>query len=59
MDIVQVATLQSHLGTPHPFTELDWSSIPAFGKLGLDPNADLKADQELSAAMDAAMGMLQ
>ncbi|MCY1490852.1 HDOD domain protein [compost metagenome] len=59
VDIVQVATLQSHLGTPHPFTELDWSSIPAFGKLGLDPNADLKADQELSAAMDAAMGMLQ
>lgn len=59
VDIVQVATLQSYLGSQHPYTELDWSNIPAFAKLGLDPKANLKEDEDLSAAMEAAMSMLQ
>lgn len=59
VDIVQVATLQSYVGTQHPYTALDWTRIPAFAKLGIDPNADLKGDEDLSAAMEAAMGMLQ
>ncbi|KAF1072814.1 MAG: hypothetical protein GAK45_00088 [Pseudomonas citronellolis] len=59
VDIVQVATLQSYLGSQHPYTELDWATIPAFTKLGLNPAADIKADEDLSAAMEAAMSMLQ
>lgn len=59
VDIVQVATLQSYLGSEHPYTLLDWSKIPAFSKLGLDPNVDMQADENLSAAMEAATGMLQ
>ena len=59
VDIVQVATLQSHIGTSHPYTQLDWNQISAFAKLGLDPNTLLQEDEDLSAAMDAAMGMLQ
>ncbi|GBL54179.1 HD-like signal output (HDOD) domain, no enzymatic activity [Pseudomonas citronellolis] len=59
VDIVQVATLQSYLGSQHPFTELDWSGIPSFAKLGIDPQANLNEDEDLSAAMEAAMGMLQ
>ncbi len=59
IDIVQVATLQSYLGSEHPYTQLDWSKVPAFAKLGLDPNVDMQADEDLSAAMEAAMGMLQ
>jgi len=59
VDIVQVATLQSYLGSQHPYTQLDWRQIPAFGKLGLDPNVDMQEDEDLSAAMDAAMNMLQ
>lgn len=59
VDIVQVATLQSYLGTPHPLTQLDWNQVPAFDKLGLKPDMDLHADEDLSAAMDAAMTMLQ
>ncbi|HEY1026782.1 MAG TPA: HDOD domain-containing protein [Pseudomonas sp.] len=59
VDIVQVATLQSYLGSEHPYTQLDWSRIPAFAKLGLDPNVDMQADEDLSAAMEAAMSMLQ
>lgn len=58
-DIVQVATLQSHLGTEHPYTQLDWSGIRAFTKLGLDPSFLEQDDEDLSAAMNAAMGMLQ
>ena len=58
-DIVQIATLQSYLGSEHPYTQLDWSAIPAFGKLGLDPHGNLQADEDLSAAMEAAMSMLQ
>ena len=59
VDIVQVATLQSYLGSEHPYTQLDWSKVPAFTKLGLDPQVDMQADEDLSAAMEAAMGMLQ
>ncbi|QGZ32199.1 HDOD domain-containing protein [Stutzerimonas stutzeri] len=59
VDIVQVATLQSYIGSSHPFTQLDWNQIPAFAKLGLDPNTLLQEDEDLSAAMDAAMSMLQ
>ncbi|MFP6848706.1 MAG: HDOD domain-containing protein [Pseudomonas sp.] len=59
VDIVQVATLQSYLGSEHPYTKLDWSQIPAFRKLGLDPNQNLNDDEDLSAAMEAAMSMLQ
>lgn len=59
VDIVQVATLQSHLGSEHPYTQLDWSTIPSFAKLGLDPNVDMQADEDLSAAMEAASLMLQ
>jgi HD-like signal output (HDOD) protein len=59
VDIVQVAILQSYLGSQHPYTQLDWSQIPAFSKLGLDPNQNLNDDEDLSAAMEAAMGMLQ
>lgn len=59
VDIVQVATLQSYIGTSHPFTELDWNAIAAFAKVGLDPNTLQEEDEDLSAAMDAAMCMLQ
>ena len=59
VDIVQVATLQSYLGTTHPYTQLDWTGISAFAKLGLDPQTLLSDDEDLSAAMDAAMSRLQ
>lgn len=59
VDIVQVATLQSYLGSEPPYTQLDWSQVPAFAKLGLDPQVDMQADEDLSAAMEAAMSMLQ
>lgn len=59
VDIVQVATLQSYSGTNHPFAQVDWSTVKAFHKLGLDVEEKLEDDEELSLAMEAAMQMLQ
>ncbi|MCX4025505.1 HDOD domain-containing protein [Endozoicomonas sp. SM1973] len=58
VDIVMVANLQSLVGTGHPYTEMDWSSIKAFEKLGLDPNVDMNEAEDLSDEMEAAMALL-
>lgn len=55
VDIVQVALLQSLDGSNHPLTQLDWSQIPAFAKLGIDPGEE---EEDLSAEMEAAMQLL-
>ena len=57
VDIVMVANLQSHLGTEHPYTQMDWSEIPAFDRLGLNPNAEEQEAEDISAEMEAAMAM--
>jgi HD-like signal output (HDOD) protein len=44
-DIVQVATLQNYAGTEHPYTQLDWTNISSFERLGLDPT-NLIAEME-------------
>jgi len=56
-DIVQVAMLQGLAGTQHPFAQLDWSQIPSFGRLGLNPTSD-QEEEDLSAEMEAAMLLL-
>lgn len=58
VDIVTVAYLQSYIGTDHPCTNLDWSLIPAFSKLGLDPSQDQEDEEDLSQNMQAALAML-
>lgn len=35
IDVVQVANLQARLDSDHPLADCDWSSVPAFAKLGL------------------------
>ncbi|MCF7982025.1 MAG: HDOD domain-containing protein [Pseudomonadales bacterium] len=58
VDIVTVANLQSYIGTDHPCTHLDWSLIPAFNRLGLDPSKDQEDDEDLSENFQAALAML-
>lgn len=58
VDVVTVAYLQSYAGTDHPCTNLDWSMIPAFSKLGLDPSQDQEEEEDLSANLQAALAML-
>lgn len=41
-DVVIVANLLSHIGTDHPCTKLDWSTIPAFRRLALTPEESIE-----------------
>jgi len=36
VDVISVANLQSYFGKPHPHAEVEWGTVPAFAKLGLD-----------------------
>ena len=38
VDLVQVATVHAHQGTHHPLAQIDISSLPAFKRLGINPN---------------------
>lgn len=59
-DVVQVATLQSYAGTNHPFTQLDWTKVSSFDRLGLDPTtliSDMESmSEEISETQDALGG---
>ena len=41
-DVVMLANLHSHIGTGHPHTKVNWNNIPAFKKLGLDPDESVR-----------------
>ncbi|MCK0163616.1 HDOD domain-containing protein [Marinobacter sp. S6332] len=58
-DLVMVANLQLVAGTEHPWAQMDWSTISAFDRLGLDPNIDMSEEEDLNAQMEAAMALLQ
>lgn len=59
-DIVMVANLQTYMDKKdHPFTLMDWNSISAFKRVGLEPNLENGGEEDLSAEMEAAMAMLQ
>jgi len=58
-DLVMVASLELAAGTEHPWASLDRTKISAFGRLGLDPEADMNEEEDLTAQMEAAMALLQ
>lgn len=58
-DLVMAANLQLVAGTKHPWTDMDWSAISAFDRLGIDPTSDLNEEEDLNAQMEAAMALLQ
>lgn len=59
VDLVTVAMLQSYMGTDHPLARVDYGSVTAFGRLGLDPDMEEAEAEDLSADMEAAMSLLQ
>ncbi|MBL4794102.1 MAG: HDOD domain-containing protein [Pseudomonadales bacterium] len=59
IDIVMVANLQSHLNEKHPYNEMDWSTVPAFNRLGLSTDVDSQEAEDLSTEMAEAMKLLQ
>jgi len=57
IDVVMVANLQSHFGSKHPLAKEDWSLIPAFTQLGLEPEIiDMDEAAEKMDAVKAALG---
>jgi HD-like signal output (HDOD) protein len=50
VDIVQIAELQSVIGTEHPLNDMDWSTITAFTRIGLDSD---NARETLDSFRDA------
>jgi HD-like signal output (HDOD) protein len=50
VDIVQIAELQSVIGSEHPLNEMDWSAVTAFNRIGLDPD---NARETLDSFRDA------
>ena len=58
-DVVMVANLQSYIGTDHPLTQMDWSTISAFDRLGLSHEVNTHEVEDLSEDMEAAMALLQ
>ncbi len=57
-DIVMLSVLQSYIGTSHPYTQLNWGEISAFGRLGLDPSISIADVEDLSEDMEAALAYL-
>ena len=57
-DLVTVANLQSRIGTNHPLTKIDWSTIPAFDKLGMSHEVDVNEAEEFLEEVAGAKMML-
>ncbi|MBU3069905.1 HDOD domain-containing protein [Aestuariicella sp. G3-2] len=57
-DIVTVAMLQSYMGTSHPMAQVDYATVTAFGRLGLNPDMQEEQIEDLSDEMEAAMQLL-
>ena len=58
VDVVIVANLQSLVDTNHPHTQQDWSNVPAFEKLGLQPDVNIIDMDEINSDIDAARNAL-
>ncbi len=56
-DLVMVSLLQSYAGGDHHFAEMDYSTVSAFGRVGVNPDPEHQ-DEDLNAEMEAAMALL-
>lgn len=57
VDLVQVAFLQSIAGTDHPACRIDWATVPAFAKLGLEADAEILEIEGVSEEIELAHSM--
>ncbi len=58
VDIIQVANLQTYIGTDHPMTQHDWNTVPSFKKLGLTADVNVVEMDETSEEIAAMQGAL-
>jgi HD-like signal output (HDOD) protein len=57
-DLVTVAMLQSYVGTETTMGKVDYNTVTAFERLGLDPDMQIAESEDLSEEMEAAMSFL-
>ncbi len=57
VDIVQVAFLQSIAGTDHPACRVDWQTVPAFAKIGLQADTEILEIEGVSDEILLAQSM--
>lgn len=57
VDLVQVAFLQSISGTSHPASRVDWTTVPAFAKLGLQADVEILEIEGVSEEIELAQSM--
>ncbi len=57
-DLVTVGNLQSYVGSDDPLAKLDWSTIPAFEKLGISSDVDENVGEEFQEQVADAIQML-
>jgi len=53
VDLVIVANLQDAFGSDHPYAQVDWTSVPAFEKLGMDTTVSEVDMDEANAEIEA------
>lgn len=58
VDIVQVAFLQSIVGTNHPACRIDYSTVPAFAKLGIAAEEEVLEIEGVAEEIELAQTML-
>lgn len=58
-DLVTIAVLQCDFFRDSSISALDFSAIPAFDRLGLDPNIDIGESKTLAAELEAAADLLR
>ena len=58
VDVVIAANLQSYIGSNHPYNDLDWNTIPAFQRLGLEPEINILDIEENQEDLQAVRSML-
>jgi len=58
VDVVIVANLQSLIDTNHPHAKVEWATVPAFEKLGLQTDVSIVDMDETNANIEAARAAL-
>lgn len=57
VDLVQVAFLQSIAGTDHPACRVDCANVPAFAKLGIQPDVEVLEIEGVSEEIELAQSL--
>ena len=53
-----LSNLSNHVGSDHPVTKVDWSTIPAFANLGLQPDSSVVDMDETNQQIEAVKSAL-